>query len=64
MEQTVLWQKLAKKWHEAANEVAVPALKRWYLERAATYQRMAAQDGRIRPPVGLTHIRVEGDTLP
>ena len=44
MEQSVIWQRMAEKWLEAADEVAVPALKRCYLERAATYERMAAHD--------------------
>ncbi len=44
MEQSAIWQRMAEKWLEAADEVAVPALKRCYLERAATYERMAARD--------------------
>ena len=45
----MIWQKMAQKWLEAADEVAVPALKRCYLERAATYERMATHPAAILP---------------
>lgn len=44
MEQAALWRRMAEKWREAADEVVEPALKRCYLERAATYKRLAARD--------------------
>jgi len=42
MEQVVVWQKMVEKWREAASEVAQPALKRCYRERAAAYERLVA----------------------
>jgi hypothetical protein len=52
MEQVAVWQKLAERWLEAANEVAQPALKLCYRERAAAYERLvthAVQGERSAP---------------
>lgn len=43
MEQIAILQRMAEKWLEAADEVAHPALKRCYVERAASYERLAAR---------------------
>lgn len=44
MDQVTILRRLADKWREAANEVEVPALRRCYVERAATYERLAARE--------------------
>ena len=51
MEQIAILRRMAEKWLEAADEVAHPALKRCYLERAASYERLALRrDRRDRGP--------------
>jgi hypothetical protein len=45
MQQSVIWRRMAEKWREAADEVAEPALRHCYGERAASYERMAAREG-------------------
>jgi len=46
MEQLTILRKLGEKWREAAYEVAHPALKRCYVERAAWYERRSADEER------------------
>ena len=43
MEQVLIWRRMAEKWREAADEVAEPALRRCYVERAANYERLVAR---------------------
>jgi hypothetical protein len=44
MEPVLVWQRLAEKWREAAEEVAPPALKRCYRARAAAYEQLVAEE--------------------
>ncbi|HXP73950.1 MAG TPA: hypothetical protein VN823_07375 [Stellaceae bacterium] len=44
MEQVAIWRRMAEKWREAADEVAEPTLRRCYVQRAATYERLAARE--------------------
>ena len=46
MEQAAIWRRMAEKWREAADEVAVPALRRCYVERAASYKRLTAREDK------------------
>jgi hypothetical protein len=46
MEPVLVWQRLAEKWHEAADEVTPPALKRCYRVRAAAYEQRVAAKGK------------------
>ena len=46
VEQIAILRRMAEKWLEAADEVAHPALKRCYLERAASYERLALRQDR------------------
>ena len=48
MEQTAILRRMAEKWLEAADEVAHPALKRCYVERAASYERLALRGNARR----------------
>ena len=51
MERILIWQRMAEKWREAACEVPEPALRRCYVERAATYDRLAAREDLALRPV-------------
>ena len=48
MEEVAIWQRLAERWRVAADEVAKLALKRCYLERAASYERLTAREDKSR----------------
>jgi len=44
MEHIAVWRRMAEKWRAAADEVAEPALRRCYVQRAVTYERLAARE--------------------
>lgn len=48
VERAAVFRKLAETWLAAADEVAIPALKRCYVERATTYEAMAAREAGRR----------------
>lgn len=48
MEQVAIWQRLAERWRAAADEVAKLTLKRCYMERAASYERLTAREDKSR----------------
>ncbi len=48
MDQIAIWRRMAEKWREAADEVSEPVLKRCYTERAASYELLAARNGRSK----------------
>lgn len=46
MEQVAILRRLAKKWREAADDTAEPTLRSCYVERAASYERLAAREDK------------------
>ncbi len=46
MEQVAIWRRMAEKWREAADEVAEPALRSCYVQRAVTYERLVTRGNR------------------
>jgi hypothetical protein len=48
VDQIAIWLRMAEKWREAADEVSEPFLKRCYAERAASYELLAAGNGRSK----------------
>ena len=63
MEKILIWRRMAEKWREAADDVAEPALRSCYVERAARYERLAAlaplcggSDGNVEQG-GMCHVQ-------
>jgi len=52
MDEVVIWQRLAGRWRDAADEVAEDTLKRCYRERAARYEQLAAKSAESEPARG------------
>ena len=51
MESNAILRKMAEKWREAAEEVAYPALRKCYVERAARYELLAARSNGPADPL-------------
>jgi hypothetical protein len=52
MDEQAIMRKMAEKWREVAAQVPHPALRKCYVERAASYERLASRsNGHDEPPL-------------